>query len=131
MCLSLLLSPVNLQPLSNSTVCGDTTGSFSCQTTAIGLLEWRDASGTTFRFTASANDPGATASLGEFSLLLTEESGNTLMSTATIDRVTSDILLFCFDGVVTESVTVNLAGKFNYNIISFLLGLDRLYYGSP
>ena len=116
---SLLLSPVNLQPLSNSTVCGNTAASFSCQTTVTGLLEWRDANGNTFSFTSSANNPGATGSLGNISLNLTEESGSTLTSTATIDRVTSDILLFCLNGPLSSSETINVAGNngFILNIV--------------
>lgn len=92
-------------------MCGNTTASFRCQTTVTGVLEWRDTSGTTFRFTSSANDPGATGSLGDIALNLTEVSGTTLTSTATIGSITSDVQLSCSNVAVASSETINVAGN--------------------
>lgn len=135
-CNLLLVFLVDLQRVSNTTVCISKQSLFMCETTVTGVLEWEDGNGSTIRFTSSANDPGANMTVGSVFYTLTDETPtSSLMSSAMVSSTNVDVLLLCTNGIETRNVRVNVAGKCNcavsYYRYTLWINLCIVYVGQP
>lgn len=102
---------VNLERNTSETVCIGAAVVMTCDITVTGTLIWQDNNGNQESFTSASDSPGAMKTLGAVVLNLVQESGTTLMSTATMNNIQNDLVLTCSNGVRVATRSVNVAGE--------------------